>query len=99
MCANRLGSGRTIDVGVEPQVIVPMVRIALRNTSPITCTIGLTNYYVAICAIIFVAVHSSLPGIPSIATISLRCRSASCQGRRHQAEREDEDEGEGQDRP
>ena len=97
MCANRLGSGRTVNVGVEPQVIVPMIRSALRDTSYVSCTIGLANHYVAICAIVFMAVYHPLPSIASVAPISLRCRSASCQGCRHQAEREDENESEGQD--
>ena len=99
MCANRLGSGLTVDVGVEPQVIVPMIRSALRDTSYVSCTIGLANHYVAVCAIVFVAVHPALPSITSVAPIRLRCRSASCQGCRHQAEREDENEGERQNHP
>lgn len=99
MCANRLRSGRTADVGVEAQVIVPMECIASRNASHVSCTIGLSNHYVAVCAIIFVAVHPALPSITSVAPIRLRCRSASCQGCRHQAEREDENEGERQNHP
>ena len=96
MCANRLGRGRTVDIGVEPQVIMPMVRFALRNTVPVRCAIGLTNFYVAVRAIVFMAVYRPLPSIASVAPISHRCRT-SCQGRRHQAEREDENESEGQD--
>lgn len=98
MCANRLGSGRTVDVGVEPQVIVLMERIALRNAVQVRCAIGLTNFYVAVRAIVFMAVYRLLPSTTSVAPISQRCRT-SCQGRRHQTEREDENEGERQNHP
>lgn len=96
MCANRLGSGRTVDVGVEPQVIVQMVRTALRSAVQVRCAIGLTNFYVTVRAIVVMAVYRPLPSITSVAPISQRCRT-SCQGCRHQAEREDENESEGQD--
>ena len=98
MCANRLGSSRTVDVGVEPQVIVQMERTALRSAVQVRCAIGLPNFYVAVRAIVVMAVYHTLPSITSVAPISQRCRT-SCQGRRHQAEREDENEGERQNHP